>query len=481
MSSQESLNGSDKNRILIVDDSPTSSAMVEGVLSDAGYSVRSASNGREGIEIVKAWAPSVILLDLVMPEMGGMEVVAEVRGLELPRRPSVIIVSGESGNETVVDALSNGADDFVIKPFNESELLARILSQLRISDFYREVEEDKRSLETILDITSAITATLDPAEVLDIIVKRVASVMKADRCSIVLVAKEGEGYILAAHDNPEVHDQKVDLGKYPEITEAVEKRHPVILEDMLNHPLMSKVKGNIQDLKEMSVLIVPIVIEDTVLGTLFLRTKRKESGFTKKEIDFCQVVANSSFHSIKNARLFAQVKREKDVLAELAITDHLTTLYNHNYFYKRLADELVRAARYETATSLLMMDIDNFKQINDTNGHQTGDNVLRDISARIKQSVRKTDIVARYGGEEFAIILPHTNLKGGIEEAERLRDIIANHKYAVLSSGEITMSFGVAAFDKATNDISAEELVNKADDALYRAKNAGKNCIKSTT
>jgi diguanylate cyclase (GGDEF)-like protein len=480
MSTQESLNGKEKNRVLVVDDSPTSSAMVEGLLGDAGYSVRSASSGAEGIEIVKAWAPSVILLDLVMPEMGGMEVVAAVRGREQPRRPTIINVSGESKNGTVVDALSNGADDFVIKPFNESELLARILSQLRISDFYREVEEDNRSLETILDITSAITATLDPTEVLDIIVKRVASVMKADRCSIVLVAREDEGYILAAHDNPEVHDQKVDLGKYPEITEAIDKRQPVILEDMVNDPLMSKVKGNIQDLKEMSVLIVPIVIEDVVLGTLFLRTKRKESGFTKKEVDFCQVVANSSFHSIRNARLFTQIVQEKAELAELAITDQLTTLYNHNYFYKRLSDELERAGRYETAVALLMMDIDDFKQINDTHGHRTGDTVLRDISARIKGSVRKTDIVARYGGEEFVIILPHTTLKGGMEEAERLREIVASQGYGGLPAGEITMSFGVAARDKVLKDASVGELVSEADDALYQAKRGGKNCIKHT-
>jgi len=479
MSTKEKF-GSEKNRILIVDDSPTSSAMLEGVLADAGYTVQSASSGPEAIEIIKAWAPSVILLDLVMPEMSGMEVVAEVRALELPRRPSIIIVSGESANEVVVGALSSGADDFVIKPFNESELLARILSQLRISDFYREVEEDNRSLETILDITSAITATLDTGEVLDIIVKRVASVMHADRCSIVLVAREHEGYILAAHDNPEMHDKKVDLEKYPEIVEAIDKKHPVVLEDMLNHPLMTKVKGNIQDLVEMSVLIVPIVIEDTVLGTLFLRTKRKESGFTKKEIEFCQVVANSSFHSIRNARLFAQIVQEKEELAELAITDQLTSLYNHNYFYKRLFDELERASRYETPVALLMMDIDDFKTVNDTHGHRTGDVVLSDIAARIKSSVRKTDIVARYGGEEFAIVLPQTTLQGGVEEAERLREIIVSHGYGGLPSGKITLSFGVAAIDKVPKGASVGELVNEADDALYRAKRSGMNCIKHT-
>ncbi len=478
MSEFEEVDGSVRNRVLVVDDSPTTNAMMEGVMLDAGYETRCVFNGAEAIKLVNEWAPSVILLDLIMPGMGGLEVCEEVRRLELPRRPSIIIVSSESDNDIVVGALSRGADDFVMKPFNESELLARITSQLRISDFYCEVEEDNRSLETILDITCAVTATLDTVEVLDTIVMRVAEVMKADRCSIVLVAKENEGYILAAHDNPEMHEKKVNLDKYPEITEAIEKRAPVILEDMLNHPLMSKVRNTIGNLGGMSVLIVPIVINDTVLGTLFLRTKRKESGFTKKEIEFCQVVANSSFHSIKNARLFAEVSREKEKLRELAVTDQLTSLYNHNYFYQRLSDELEGAHRYGTAIALLMMDIDDFKHINDTRGHRTGDAVLREISECIKSCVRQTDIVARYGGEEFAIILPHTTLESGVEKAVMLKEVVAEQAFAGLAKGEITMSMGIAAYDHATKVMNAGDLVNEADNALYMAKHSGKNCIK---
>ena len=478
MVESEQVDGSVKNRVLVVDDSTTTNAMMEGVLAEGGYEVRCAFNGPKAIEIVKEWAPSVILLDLVMPGMGGMEVCEKVRALELPRRPSIIIVSSEDSNEIVVGALSKGADDFVIKPFKESELLARITSQLRISDFYREVEEDNRSLETILEITCAITATLDTVEVLDTIVKRVADVMQADRCSIVLVAKEDEGYILAAHDNPDAHEKKVNLKKYPEITEAIEKRKPVILEDMINHPIMSNVRGNIENLEGMSVLVVPIVIEDVVLGTLFLRTKRSESGFTKKEVEFCQVVANSSFHSIKNARLFTQVSREKEELKELSVTDQLTSLFNHNYFYQRLSGELEGAYRYGTSIALLMMDIDDFKRINDTHGHRAGDAVLREVAACIKSSVRQTDVVARYGGEEFAIILPHTIMESGVEKAVMLKNILAEKSFAGLNKGEITMSMGIAAYTVVEKEMNVGDFVNDADNALYTAKRGGKNCIK---
>ncbi|MBI5454690.1 MAG: sensor domain-containing diguanylate cyclase, partial [Deltaproteobacteria bacterium] len=246
---------------------------------------------------------------------------------------------------------------------------------------------------------------------------------------------------------------------------------------VLNHPLMAGVKNRIADLKDMSILIVPIVFNDEVLGTLFLRTRKKENGFSQKEIDFCRIVANSSFHALRNARLFEKVTKEKEYLKEIAVKDQLTSLYNHNFFYSRLEEEFERAVRYETPLSLIMLDIDNFKQINDTFGHRVGDVVLREIAAMVKRGVRKTDIVARYGGEEFAVILPHTLLKGAVDEAERLREIVESHAYAGLVSNKITVSIGVASYPQ-KGAMNSGDLVNYADDALYKAKWSGKNCVK---
>jgi len=465
------------NRILIIDDNATNKAILEEMLSINGFEVMKSGDGAEGLKMVEEWDPAVVLLDLVMPGMSGIDVCRKIRSMKLPSRPSVIIVSVMGDKDTVVEALSSGADDYIVRPFSESELLARVRAQLRISEFFRETEESKKTLETLLEISNAVSASLNPSEVLDTIVNKVALLTDAIRCSIVLVVKNDKGYVLASHDNPSIKDLEIDLNKYPEIKEVITSRAPLALQDMATHPLMAGVKASLKDLEDMSVLIVPIVFNDEVLGTLFLRTRRKEEGFSREEIDFCQIVANASYHAIKNARLYEEVSKEKEHLKEVAIRDQLTGLYNHNFFYSRFEEEFERAVRYETSLSLLMLDIDDFKRINDTYGHRVGDIALKEIAAIIMKGVRKTDVVARYGGEEFAVILPHTMLKGALEEAERLREMIASHSYAGLSRDRITVSIGVASYPQ-KGAMNSGDLVNYADDALYKAKASGKNTVK---
>ncbi len=477
MSLTEIRTGVMKNKVLIIDDNLTNKAILEDILTSNGYETKFAQDGGEGLRVISDWKPSVVLLDLIMPGMDGRKVCREIREMKLPSRPSIIIVSMQGDKDTIVSTLSDGADDFIVKPINEAELIARVKAQLRISDFYRQIEEDKRNLETILAITSAMSATLDPSEVLNTIVSKVAGVTEAVRCSIVLIVKDDEGYVLASHEDPSVKELKLDLSNYPEIRQVINTKSPLAVEDIVNNPIMSMVKDKVRGLSDMSLLIVPIVFNDEVLGTLFLRTRKREQGFSQKEIDFCRIVANSSFHALKNARLFEKVSREKDYLKEIAIKDQLTSLYNHNFFYSRLDEEFERAVRYETPLSLIMMDIDNFKNINDTYGHRIGDIVLKEIAAMIRRGVRKTDIVARYGGEEFAVVLPHTLLKGAVDEAERIRELIESHAYAGLVNNRITMSFGVASYPQ-KGAMNSGDLVNHADDALYRAKWSGKNCVK---
>ncbi len=469
-------NISRNNKILIIEDDLTTKAVLEDMLRSNGYQTRHAACGADGLKAAGQWFPAVILLDLIMPGMNGIEVCKELRSMKLPYRPSVIIVSVKSGGVTIAEALSSGADDFISKPVNQDELIARIKAQSNINAFYAEMENDKKNLETMLAITNAMQATLDPAEVLNIIVHKVAEVTTALRCSIVLIGKNDEGYVLASHDDPSIRELKINLARYPEIKHVVASKTPLAIDDMVNSPLMRDVKGLISDLKQLSVLIVPIVFNDEVLGTLFLRTRMKEHGFTQKEIDFCRIVANSSFNALKNARLFQKVTEEKESLRELAVRDYLTSLYNHNFFYARLEEEFERAVRYETPLSLIMMDLDNFKRINDTYGHRVGDQVLKEVSAKIKMGVRRTDVLARYGGEEFSVILPHTLLKGAVEEAERLREMIASHSYAGLVHEKMTMSFGVASYPQ-KGAMNSGDIVNHADDALYKAKWNGKNCV----
>jgi diguanylate cyclase (GGDEF)-like protein len=161
----------------------------------------------------------------------------------------------------------------------------------------------------------------------------------------------------------------------------------------------------------------------------------------------------------------------------LAITDGLTRCYNHRHFQEVLESEFQRAKRYKLTFSLLIGDIDNFKMINDTYGHQIGDVVLKGIASLLKRGVRDIDVVARYGGEEFAIIMPETDANGAYETAERIRRSIADYIFSGLPSNtKVTISIGVGTYPD-VKVTSKFDFVEKVDKALYRAKEEGKNRV----
>jgi diguanylate cyclase (GGDEF)-like protein len=201
---------------------------------------------------------------------------------------------------------------------------------------------------------------------------------------------------------------------------------------------------------------------------LFL-TQRHE--FTPDEIQLLSTFASQAAISIENARLFEETRL-------LAITDELTGLANHRQFYHQLAREVRRAQRYRRPLTLLMLDLDFFKGFNDRFGHLAGDQALREMGEVLRRNAREVDILSRYGGEEFAIILPETDLKQAVYQAERIRAAIAGHAFRGKDSspeGDLTVSIGVATLTAELRKI--EELVHDADQALYRAKAQGRNRI----
>jgi two-component system, cell cycle response regulator len=163
-------------------------------------------------------------------------------------------------------------------------------------------------------------------------------------------------------------------------------------------------------------------------------------------------------------------------LHHLSITDHLTQVHNHRFFQDRLKEEFRRAQRYDDPLSLVLLDIDHFKGINDAHGHPTGDQVLRDVANSIRASVRDTDILARYGGEEFAVLLPKTHLAGALTVAERIWKGVGALAAGPAGAIRLTASLGVSGYPTRLVT-SSEQLVRTADEALYRAKSEGRNKI----
>jgi diguanylate cyclase (GGDEF)-like protein len=281
--------------------------------------------------------------------------------------------------------------------------------------------------------------------------------------------------VVATHENPAPPEIKIELKKYPELEESLRTGETILISDALTDSRMASVVTKLKQLDIRSILIIPMVYHEKVLGTLFLRTSRTRRLFTKAEMLFCQIAARIGANALLGISRYQLVVREKEELEKQAGQDSLTGVLNHGSLYRRLTEELDASHRYGRSLTYLMLDIDNFKEVNDRFGHRLGDELLREVAKTIKQAIRKIDIVARYGGDEFGIILPETNAKGGHVQAERIRKAISQLVLPVLN-GDIktAVSIGVASFpDDAVK--SPDDLIHKADEALYRAKSAGKD------
>jgi len=224
-----------------------------------------------------------------------------------------------------------------------------------------------------------------------------------------------------------------------------------------------------------SLVSLPLILPpDHVIGVLNLLRNRIDS-FTSKEITRLAHLANHVAMVIDKSLLFHHTKL-------LSITDPLTGLYNRRYFDERYSREIMRAVRYKRSLSLLMIDIDFFKQYNDTLGHLMGDMALKQVAQILAQKLRRADILARYGGEEFVVLLPEIRRKNTHIVAEKLRAAIEFEKFdgqEKLPRKNVTISVGSASFPEDAN--SAEELIKLADNALYAAKEAGRNCVRHIT
>ncbi len=348
----------------------------------------------------------------------------------------------------------------------------------RLSSRQRDMAMDKDDLFCVLNILKAISAERRAHDILYVFVEQVARVIGVDRCSVVRVwTGDPKGHVLASHEDASVHDVAIELDKYPELVRAMELHERVVINDAARDPITQRHAEALEKAGIASLIVIPIVLHDQMVGSLFLRAARRRGGFNTREVSFFEIVASAAANALERAHLFESIQRANERLERLAITDGLTGLHNHRYFRERLDEEFQRAKRYGTPLSCLIMDVDNFKKINDTFGHLQGDSVLKELSRITAQGIRTTDIAARYGGEELVVIMPQTGRSGAEAQAERLRVTIARNAFGGLPQGHsVTVSIGVAAYDSATM-ADCEAMIGAADAALYTAKRNGKNQV----
>jgi len=215
-------------------------------------------------------------------------------------------------------------------------------------------------------------------------------------------------------------------------------------------------------------LEIPITYRNSVIGVLVVEDDTPNRNWEDEEVLMVKTVSDQLAVAISHARLFRQVQTQ-------AMTDALTGLFNHRYFQERLDREMKLADRNNDQVSLILLDLDHLKRINDTHGHRTGDAALCHAAQIMQSTVREVDICARYGGEEFVIVLPQCGREDAIGVAERLREMIASKP--VSKVGQVTASLGVATYPATAK--TKEELVEMADRAMYLAKAAGRNRVRT--
>lgn len=484
-------------RILVADDDASIRETVTWVLREHGFDVKAVPGATELFDELERQLPDLLLLDVVMPGMDGMEVLERIKAQERWRDLPVLMFSSLPAEETSVRSLGLGAADFIRKPFRVRELLARINAQLRMRALLRSAREALRQTEEellrareeaesrreLVDILHEVTGDLNPGEIFHLLARRVARALNLSHCSVIL-ARPGDrvGVVATAFENPGLRNHELELDRYPEIRAALDRGKPVLIEDLAESPLYANVRqlwereGTTVHVR--SIIALPFAIDRLQEGVFFLRRTADEPPLTTDDVQFAEAVVTAAVASIQKAELLETTKADNARLEALAHTDPLTQVLNRRALTDRLEEEMERTRRYDSVVTALMVDIDHFKAINDTHGHLVGDDVLREVAGLLQRAVRSVDLVARYGGEEFVVVLPETALEGATVFAERIREQMAEHPFATRGSRplHLTASIGVASFPSPGVE-SVEELLSLADEALYRAKAGGRNRV----
>lgn len=642
MSAMAAVTARPRSTVLIVEDEEGIARMIQVLLEARGFGTVVSHSGEEALGRLAAQAVDLVLLDVMMPGMDGFEVCRRLKAEERWRHIPVVMLTARDAVRDKLQGLEIGADDYITKPFNTEELIARIKVLLRIQAMSQELVRRNRELRALNAVALAVSRTLSPEEIVEGALARtleslalptgmvhlldakgghlvlqawrgleaeptasqrrlppralwawqalergeaqvvpeaalaegagippedpprplltaplrfherslgvltvvgqaghqfgaedpallvaigrqvamalenaslyadsrrkvkefealyqlgqtmtstfnlqdiltrisqtVSTLLRAQAMSLMLLSPDGRslstvaGYNLSEEAFQVVEMLRTRQELSPSLV-AVRERHPVAIADLSADTVYGAWGQAALERGYRSLLAIPLIAQDRALGCMNLYLTERHD-FDADEIQLLTTFATQAAISIENARLFEETR-------QLAITDELTGLANHRQFYQQLAREVRRAQRYKRPLTLLMLDLDHFKQYNDKFGHLAGDQALRETAEVLRRNARDVDILARYGGEEFAIILPETDLERALIHAERARAAIATHGFRGKDSdpqGDLTVSIGVATLTPAIRKI--EELVHDADQALYRAKAQGRNRLE---
>jgi two-component system cell cycle response regulator len=447
-------------RVLVVDDILANVRLLEAKLTAEYFEVHTAMNGADALETVQRLKPDIVLLDVMMPGMDGIEVCRRIKSNSATHHIPVVMVTALDQPDDRVRGLEAGADDFLTKPVSDLALFCRVKSLVRLKMLTDELRSRVAAGESMgLVRVTEQEATNAPGRILLI----------DNRNNLIARIKGSVGQKHAIHA---IADPQMA------VFEATENQYELIIInlDFENFDGL-RLCSQLRSLERTRQVPILIIVDPDDHERLMRALDMGVNDYLLRPVDKQELLARVNTQ-IKRWRYTEQLRSNVKQSIEMAVTDPLTGLFNRRFMERQLGALAVNAANRGKPLSVLIMDVDYFKAVNDTHGHDVGDRVLQELASRIRESVRNLDLPCRTGGEEFVVILPDTDRHIAMRVAERLRKFVGTrpfHAGAKAGPLTVTVSIGVASFEGPTDTM--ESLLKRGDEALYQAKRDGRNRV----
>lgn len=449
-------------RVLVVDDLEPNVKLLEAKLRAEYFDVLGAYSGQEAIERAVSEQPDIILLDVMMPGLDGFETCRRLKSMPETMHIPVVMVTALDQQADRVAGLKAGADDFLTKPVEDVALFARVRSLSRLKMMTDELRA-RYATGKGLGVVDSIEIDADISEsrifIIDDNEEQIERLKKA----------LGEGHAISSELDPEVALGRARSGDFDLIivNMSIEAMDPL------------RLCSSIRSFEETRLTPILAVVRQGDTRKLVRALDIGVNDYLTRPVDKNELTARVATQ-LRRMRYVDQLRSSFQASLEMAVTDQLTGLYNRRYLASHLSAMFDRAYWTGRPLAVMILDIDHFKNINDTYGHDAGDKVIKEFAEGISRSVRGIDLACRYGGEEFLVAMPDTDMSFAAVVAERLRDELANMTFLVNSGRDeinVTVSIGIGSTENGPEDDSAQKLIKRADEALYEAKTGGRNRV----
>ena len=448
-------------RILVVDDIEANVRLLKAKLEAEYYDVVTACDGPSGIEMAQSERPDIILLDVMMPGMDGFETCRRLKGDSATSHIPVVMVTALDGRRDRLTGLEAGADDFLNKPIDDVTLFARVRSLARLKQMIDELREREASGRR-LGVIEGPNGRLNRAG------------------ARIVIADDNERQAKRIADELGVEHRPVIESEPDKALMAIRARADLLIVNTASRGFDGlRLAAHARSEEAMRHMPILAIVDPDDKGRAIKALELGVNDILAKPVDPEELAARVRT-LVRQKRYTDYLRSNLDLSMEAAVTDTLTGLHNRRYMTSQAGALVKRAVLGGDPVSALLVDIDHFKRINDTFGHDVGDEVLREFAVRLATNVRAIDLACRYGGEEFVVIMPDTQLKDALRIAERLRLHVSGTPFRVAGLAEpltVTISVGVACTLGA--DDTQEALLKRADAAVYEAKAHGRNQVVS--